>query len=320
MTPALTIIALLAGGLLLLYLGAEWLVRGSASLALRLGLSPLVIGLTVVAYGTSTPELAVSVKAALAGNGVIAVGNVVGSNICNLGLILGLAALICPLRVQMQLLRLDVPFMIACSLSLPFLLWDGVISRVEGLVLVAAIVAYTTFNLRLARRERNPAVLEEFSRAAASKRPGRVGNVDWILIVAGIGMLVLGGRFFLDGAVDLARRMEISDAIIALTLVAAGTSLPEMAATAVAAFRREADIAVGNIIGSSIFNLTNILGVSALARPLEAGGLMAADMAVMIAMALIAAPLLRSGLTVRRWEGGLFLLAYIGYVIYLVAG
>ena len=315
----LTIFALLAGGLLLLYFGAEWLVRGSAALALRLGLSPLVIGLTVVAYGTSTPELAVSFKAALQNNGVVALGNVVGSNICNLGLILGLAALINPLRVQMQLLRFDVPVMIGCSLALPLLLWDGIISRGEGLLLVAGIITYTIVNLRLARRERNPIVLEEFSNAAPVTRPRPRAGLELLLIAAGIGLLVLGGRLFLDGAVDLARRLGVTEAVIALTLVAAGTSLPELAATAVAAFRREADIAIGNLIGSNIFNLLNILGISALVRPLDAGGLAGTDLAVMIALALITAPLLRTGFTLHRWEGGLFLLSYIAYVFYLWA-
>jgi cation:H+ antiporter len=319
MTPVLTIILLLAGGLLFLYFGAESLIRGSASLAQRLGLSPLVIGLTVVAYGTSTPELAVSVKAALEGNGVMALGNVVGSNICNLGLILGLAACIHPLRVQMQLLRLDVPVMIACSLLFPLLLWDGIVSRVEGFLLVIGIVTYTVVNLRLARREQNPIVLEEFAKATVLAHPRRRVGLDVILIVVGIALLVLGGRLFVDGAVDLAVRIGISEAVIALTVVAAGTSLPELAATVVAALRGEADIAVGNIIGSSIFNLTNIVGISALARPLEAHGLAGMDIAVMIALAVISAPLLRSGFTVHRWEGVLFLLSYIAYVFYLWA-
>jgi len=319
MTPELTIFLLLAGGLVLIYLVSESLVRGSASLALRLGLTPLVVGLTVVAYGTSTPELAVSVKAALQGNGVIALGNVVGSNICNLGLILGLAALICPLKVQLQLVRLDVPVMIACSLLLPLLLWDGVIGRIEGLFLVFGIVAYTVMNLRLARRENNPVVLDEFSKATAIVRPRARAGLDFILIAVGIGLLVLGGRLLVAGAVALARAMGISESVIALTLVAAGTSLPELAATVVAAVRGQVDIAVGNIIGSNIFNLTNIIGLSALAKPIEGSGLAGADIAVMIALALISAPLLWTGFTVRRWEGGLFLLFYIAYVFYLLA-
>ena len=174
-------------------------------------------------------------------------------------------------------------------------------------------------NLRLARRERNPVVLEEFSKAAAIVRPRPRAGLDFILIAVGIGLLVLGGRLFVDGAVDLARAMGISESVIALTLVAAGTSLPELAATVVAAVRGEVDIAVGNIIGSNIFNLTNIIGISALARPIEGSGLAGADIAVMIALALISAPLLWTGFTVRRWEGGLFLLFYIAYVFYLLA-
>jgi cation:H+ antiporter len=310
----LAIAAYLAGGLFLLYLGAEWLVRGSASLALRFGLSPLVVGLTVVAYGTSTPELAVSVKAAWQGNGTIAIGNVVGSNICNLGLILGLAAIICPLRVQLQLLRFDLPIMIGCSLLLPLLILDGVVSRTEGVFLFLGVITYTIVNLRLARREKDPAVLLAFSQATATRpRPG----LDLVLIGVGTGLLILGGRLFLDGALGFARRVDASETLIALTVVALGTSLPELAATVVAAFRREADIAIGNIIGSNIFNLLNILGISAMVRPLDSDGLAGTDLLVMIGLALITAPLLRTGFTLQRWEGGLFLLAYGAYVFYL---
>jgi cation:H+ antiporter len=312
-------LALLFAGLVLLYFGAEWLVRGSVALALRLGISPLVVGLTVVAYGTSTPELVVSLKAAAQGNGVVSLGNVVGSNICNLGLILGLAAVIFPLRIQLQVLRFDVPVMIATSLALPVLLWDGRVSRVEGLLLIVALVAYTLWNVRLARRESTAHVLTEYSNAAPLCRPRPRAGPAVLLVVAGIALLFLGGRLFLEGALDLARRVGISEVVIALTLVAAGTSLPELAATVVAAVRREADIAVGNVIGSNIFNILNIVGISALVRPLDAFGLGRADLAFMVVLAILSAPFLRSGFTLHRWEGSLLLLSYGVYVVYLWA-
>jgi cation:H+ antiporter len=191
---------------------------------------------------------------------------------------------------------------------------DGVVTRVEGLFLFLGIITYTIVNLRLARREKDPAVLHAFSQAtAAHPRPGW----DLFLIGVGIGLLVLGGRLFLDGALGFARRMGASEALIALTVVALGTSLPELAATVVAAFRREADIAIGNIIGSNIFNLLNILGISAMVQPLDSNGLAGTDLLVMIGLALITAPLMRTGFTLQRWEGGLFLLAYGAYVFYL---
>jgi cation:H+ antiporter len=302
-------------GLGLLYFGAEWLVRGSAGLALRLGLTPLVVGLTVVAYGTSTPELVVSVKAAWLGSGDIAVGGVVGSNICNLGAILGLACLIQPLQVKLQLLRQDVPLMAGITALVIGLLWDEHLSRLEGLLLVLGIVAYTVHHLRAARREAAADAAEEYHTLDQHRRTGLGRQVA--LILGGLLLLFLGGQSLLAGAVQLARGLGVSEAVIGLTVVALGTSFPELAATVVAACRKEGDIALGNIIGSNLFNLLNILGTAALVQPLDCPGISRLDFAMMLALAVLLLPLMRSGFRLQRWEGGLLLMLYIGYVVWL---
>jgi cation:H+ antiporter len=311
------ILCWVVGGFVLLYYGADWLVRGSVSLGLRLGMTPLVVGLTLVSYGTSMPELAVSVKAAWDGQGGIALGNVVGSNICNIGLILGLAALVTPLRVRLGLLRFDTPLLIGVSLLLPLLLWNEQIGRWEGLLLFLGIVSYTVFTLRRVQDEHDPEVLAEYKELAPGVTTAWGGDVARVL--GGIVVLALGGRFLVDGSVALARQVGMSEAVIGLTLVALGTSLPELAATLVAAFRREADIAIGNVIGSNLFNLLNVLGVSALVRPVDQEGVSRVDLGVMVGMTLLLAPLMRTGFVLQRWEGGLFLLAYAAYILYLWA-
>lgn len=308
-------ILLILVGLGLLYFGAEWLVRGSAGLALRLGLSPLVVGLTVVAYGTSMPELVVSVKAAWLGSGDIAVGNVVGSNICNIGVILGLACLIQPLQVKLQLLRQDVPLMVGITALVIGLLWDQHLSRWEGALLVLGIIAYTVHLLRAARRETEPAVAEEFQALDTHRRVGLGRQVAFIL--GGLLLLFLGGQSLLAGAVQLARGLGVSEAVIGLTVVALGTSFPELAATVVAASRKEGDIALGNIIGSNLFNLLNILGTAALVQPLDCRGISRLDFAMMLALAVLLLPLMRSGFRLQRWEGGLLVVLYGSYVAWL---
>ena len=307
------ILALLAvaGGLLLLYIGAEVLVRGSSSLALRMGLTPLVIGLTVVAFGTSSPELAVSVQSTLTGRDAIAVGNVVGSNICNIALILGLSALVRPLRVQAQILRLDVPLMIIASVLLLVLLTDGVLTRVDGLFLTLGIIAYTTFNLWNARRQA-PRLAE------AAPRTSGVPWRDLLFIVGGLGLLVGGAYLLVDGATFIAQTFGLSEAVIGLTIVAIGTSLPELATSAVATYRGEVDIAVGNVIGSNVFNILAILGLSALAHPLTVAGIGVIDLSVMMGIALLMIPLLWTGFQLVRWEGAFLLMLYAGYVWWLL--
>jgi cation:H+ antiporter len=305
---------MLALGLGILTAGAELLVRGSAALALRLGISPLIIGLTIVAFGTSSPELAVSLKAALAGQGDIAAGNVVGSNIFNIGVILGLTVLVCPIRIQMQLIRLDTPVMINTSLLFLASIADSQISRGEGVVLLALLVAYLAFTIRASQKE-SPAVAEEF--AAEMPKLDKPAWLDPIFILAGLGLLIAGSRMFVEGSVGVARGMGISEAVIGLTIVAAGTSIPELATSIVAALRRAPDIAVGNVVGSNIFNLLCISGATATLSPFACAGISWVDLGVMIGFSVLLLPLMRSGLELKRWEGALLLAAYAGYLTYL---
>ncbi len=305
-------------GLVLLIGGAELLVRGASGLAARVGISPLVIGLTVVAFGTSSPELAVSVGSAWSGDADIALGNVVGSNIFNVLFILGLAALIAPLIVAQQLIRLDVPLMIGATVLLLLLALDGAISRLDGVLLTGGIVAYTTFLIWQSRKETNAAVLAEYDDVAppAMAWPLQVGSV-----VAGLGLLVLGSRWLVDGAVQLASTLGVSDVIVGLTIVAAGTSLPEVATSILAGLRGERDIAVGNVVGSSIFNILAVLGVSSLVSPdglNVASSMVTFDIPVAIVVAVACLPLFLTGRLIARWEGGVFLVYYVAYTLYLI--
>ncbi len=304
---------LVALSLVLLYAGAEGLVRGSSSLALRLGLTPLVVGLTMVAFGTSAPEVFVSVKAALAGRGDLAVGNVIGSNLFNVGVILGITAVLSPMKVQFQLLKIDAPVMVGVALLVPLLLWDGVVSRLEGTFLVIGILIYVAANVLIARRTAPPEVQAEF----AESMPQRHGSVilDVVLILAGLGILVVGARLLTDHSVALARSFGVSEAVIGLTIVAAGTSVPELAASVVAAFRNEPDIALGNVIGSNVFNVLAILGIGALVSPLHAPQISQFDIYSMVVMCAALLPLLWTGLRLQRWEGVALFLAYVAYVM-----
>ena len=313
-------------GLVLLTLGAEALVRGASSLARAVGISPLVVGLTVVAYGTSAPELAVSIQASLAGQGDIAVGNVVGSNIFNVLLILGLSALITPLVVAQQLVRREVPIMIGVSVALVLMVLDGVLGQVEGLLLAAGAAGYTVFTVRESRRE-SRAVREEYEKEfggseTARPAPARVALQVGLLVV-GLAMLVVGANQLVQGAVGIARTLGVSELVIGLTIVAAGTSLPEVATSVMAAVRGERDIAVGNVVGSNIFNLLLILGLSGTLAPsglAVAPSVLAFDLPVMVAVAVGCLPIFFSGHLIDRWEGALFLAYYIAYVTYIVLG
>jgi len=308
---------LILAGLVLLFFGGEFLVKGSGALALRLGVSPLVAGLTVVAFGTSSPELLVSLQAALKGEGAIAVGNVVGSNSFNIGLILGVTALIFPLRVQLQILRFDAPLMVGVSLVLWWMLRDSFLSRTEGILLVIGLVTYVIATVRIASRSgENADVTAEFEESVPKPR-GSAGR-DAGLIGVGLALLVVGSKLMLAGAISVAREVGVSEAVIGLTIVAAGTSLPEVAASLVAALKKEPDIALGNIVGSNLFNILGILGVSALARPLVAPGIGALDLWVMIGFALLLTIATTTARRLDRWEGGVLLLAYVAYVWHLV--
>ncbi len=302
----------LFSGLVLLVFGGEGLVRGSAALARRLRVSSLVVGLTVVAFGTSAPELVVSVGAALRDSGDIALGNVVGSNIANVLLILGLAALIRPLAIQAQVLRVDIPILIGVSVAVVPLLWNGRVGRAEGALLFAGIVAYTVLSVVLARRESARAVLEEYDKGVPAT-PGNLA-VQLVLIAGGLALLVGGANLFVGAARRLAQSLGVSEALIGLTIVAVGTSLPELMTSLIAAVRRENDIAVGNVVGSNIFNLLGILGASACVKPLRAEGIDAADYVVMLLAALVLLPLAWSGRRLDRREAVLLLAGYAAYV------
>lgn len=315
MTATLLVLAL---GLALLYFGAEGLVRGSSSLALRLGVGPLLVGLTVVAFGTSTPELVVSLKAAYLGQGDISVGNVVGSNICNIGLILGFSALIIPIKVASQIVRVDTPIMIAASALAVLLLSDGVLSRIEGIVFLLLLIAYVLFSIRLAKRQAADPLADEFTGEIQLSRHGAWEDVAFI--VGGLVMLVFGARFLVNAAIDIAKAFGLSEAVIGLTIVAMGTSLPEFATSLVAALKKEADIAVGNVVGSNIFNILGILGTSATFTPLTSAGITGTDLGVMMLFALVLWRFSRTGFLLTRFEGAVMLAAYAGYVIWLVAG
>jgi cation:H+ antiporter len=309
-------------GLAVLILGAEWLVRGASRLAAKVGISPLVIGLTVVAFGTSSPEMAVSVQSSLAGQADIAVGNVVGSNIFNVLFILGISAIITPLIVQQQLIRLDVPIMIGVSLVTYFMSLNGVIGRLEGVLLFAGIVVYTVFLIIQSRKE-SKAVEEEYAQEFAAK--AETGWKPWVvnlgLVGIGLTLLVLGSNWLVDSAISIARWLGLSELIIGLTIVAAGTSMPEVATSITAAIKGERDIAVGNVVGSNIFNILAVLGLSGVVAPSGLPVSLAAeafDIPVMVAVAVLALPIFFTGNRIARWEGWIFLIYYAAYTAYLI--
>lgn len=306
------------GGLLLLPLGAEGLVRGSTGLALRMGVTPLAIGLTVVAFGTGSPELVVSIEAARAGNSGIALGNVVGSNIGNIALVLALAALAKPMPVRSELIRREVPLMIGVTLLLCVLLLDGELSRLEGLFLVLGAVAYTAFAYWMAKREEADAACEEFDEACAAPERRSV-LLDVAFVGAGLVALVLGAQLLLKGAVSVAETLGISEVVIGLTIVAVGTSLPELATSVLASVRDEPDVAYGNVIGSNVLNILAVLGVTALISPFDTSGLRPIDLAVMVATAVLLLPLMWRGRILNRWEGALLLVGYAAYIYSLVS-
>ncbi len=313
---------LLVGGFLTLVFGAELLVRGASRLAAALGISPLVIGLTVVAFGTSSPELAVSVQSAFRGSADIALGNVIGSNIFNVLLILGLSAVITPLVVHQQLVRLDVPLMIALSVLLFMLGLDGNIGRLDGGLLFLGLVAYIWYGIRQSRKE-GQAVQQEYDQEYALEKGSKPTSmpVNIALVVVGLGLLVLGSDWLVAGAVSLAKIFQVSDLVIGLTIVAAGTSMPEVATSVMAAIKKERDIAVGNVVGSNIFNIMGVLGISAFVAPAGinvSASALAFDIPVMIAVALATLPIFFTGNLIARWEGGLFLFYYLAYMAYIV--
>lgn len=310
-----TVINLLYGaaGLVLLYYGAEFLVKGGVKIAQKMKISPLVVGLTLVAFATSAPELVVSVDASLKGHGDISIGNVVGSNICNIALILGVCAMITPLTVNKKLFKVDVPLMIgsAAVLSIFCLMSHGV-NRWQGLILFAGIITYTVTSIRTARKE-------ESGNAEAGEDSSDVNLLVAVLFVAGgLGMLVGGAKLFVNSAVYLAKLFKVSDAVIGLTVVAVGTSLPELATSVVAAIKGEKDIAIGNVVGSNIFNVLAICGIAPLIAPISAPGISWVDLAMMIGVSVLLYPLMKTGFTISRKEGVLLFAIYAGYTVYLI--
>ncbi|HMN48342.1 MAG TPA: calcium/sodium antiporter [Ignavibacteriaceae bacterium] len=309
------IIIYLVGGLIMLFIGAEGLVRGSSNLAIKIGIAPLVVGLTVVSFGTSAPELVVSLKAAISGNGSISLGNIIGSNIANIALILGVAALIRPLKVHANVIMREIPIMIAISVLLLILLIDGEVGFIDGIILVGGLIIYLVVNVILARKEKNAEVDAEFKEGLKSK----FGiPLSIVFIIVGLGLLLFGANLFVQSAVVIAKIFNVSDAIIGLTIVAIGTSLPELITSVVAAYKKEADIAIGNVVGSNIFNILGILGITALVIPISSLGISYVDLGVMLFTAIILFPLSRTGFSISRFEGAFLLAGYAGYIYYLV--
>jgi len=313
---------LVVGGLLALIAGGELLVRGSSRLAALLGLSPVVIGLTVVAFGTSAPELAVGVQAAFGDRADLVVGNVVGSNIYNVLLVLGLSALVAPLLVQQQLVRLDVPLMIVAAGAFFLLALDGNVDTGEGLALFLLLILYLVAVVRISRAE-SVEVMQEYEAEFGAHQPRTpaVWLVNGLLIVGGLVLLVAGAGWLVDGAVAAARALGVSELMIGLTVVAIGTSMPELVTSVVASLRGERDIAVGNIVGSNIFNILSVLALTAFVAP---GGVevsaaaLGLDIPFMLAVSVACLPIFFSGHVISRWEGGLFVLYGAGYTAYLV--
>ena len=308
-------------GLTLLVMGAEALVRGASRLALSMGISPLVVGLTIVAFGTSAPELAVSVGASLDGRPDLAVGNVVGSNIANVLLILGIAALIAPLVVHEQIIRQEIPIMLGASVLVVVMALDGRITRIESALLFALVIGYTFYLIRQSRRASRETEAEYNAEMPPDSRWDRHWSVQGALIVVGLAALVLGSHWLVGAAVVFAQAFGVSELVIGLTVVAVGTSMPEIATSIIAALRGERDIAVGNVIGSNVFNIFSVLGITGL---VSAGGIPISEAArtfdlwVMLAVAFACLPIMLTGREIARWEGAVFLGYYAAYTAYLI--
>ncbi len=332
-------------GLVLLVAGGEMLVRGAAGLAARIGMSPLVVGLTVVAFATSAPELAVTLGAALSGETGLAVGNVVGSNIANVLMILGISAVILPLLVKLQLVRVDIPFMVAFSVLFLLLAVDGGFSRIDGLILFVLLALYISVAIILSKRDSRADELHGPGASIAARSANRAGETagagqaavtateaetavesgsigrDLVNLAIGVTLLILGANILVKGATGIATAFGVSDLIVGLTVVAIGTSLPELATSIVAVRRGQRDLAVGNVVGSNIFNIGAVAGLAAIISPTGLpvpGSALALDIPLMIAAAVVLLPLAFTGSVIRRWEGALLLTLYLVYLVYTV--
>jgi cation:H+ antiporter len=320
----LTLLMFIAG-LVLLVAGAEALVRGAGKLAISFGVSPLVVGLTVVAFGTSSPEMAVSVQSAMSGKVDIAIGNVVGSNIFNVLFILGACAVVAPLLINRQIIRQEVPIMIGASLLLVAMMWNGSIGRVEAILMFVLLVAYTVFLVVQSRKEtlaaKNEAAATESSDLDMSSTWDRHWGVQVLLIAVGLFLLVQGSNWLVDAAIAFAKSMGVSELVIGLTIVAAGTSMPEVATSIMATIRGQRDIAVGNVIGSNTFNILGVLGLTGIVAPtslIVAPSILTFDMWVMLAVAVACLPVFFTGREIARWEGVVFVGYYAAYTAYLI--
>lgn len=311
----LTTLLLLIVGFLVLGLGAETMVRGSSTLALKLGIKPLVIGLTVVAFGTSAPELAVSIESTLAGRSSIALGNVIGSNIANIGLILGIMAIITPINIELQLVKKQIPLVIAGSMLMWLLLLDQQIDFVDGMFLFAGLIGFLLFNYQQARKDQAACQLIESNPIISTPRRPVLFYV--VTVVIGAVLLVYGSSLFVDSAISLARYLGISEAIIGLSIIAVGTSIPELATSLVAAYNKEPGLAVGNVVGSNLFNILGILGITGVISNISGSEFDIVDLGVMLSYAIILLPFAWTNLRISRVEGTILLVGYIAYMYYL---
>lgn len=305
-------------GLFGLFFGGEWLVRGSSNLARSMGISPLIIGLTVVAFGTSAPELLVSLNAAFTGSSAISIGNIVGSNIANIGLILGVTGLIFPINVHIGLVRREIPIMIGVTLLTYVLIFNGTVERAEGLLLLTAFLAFNLLMYYITVRDRQSGTLTDTDLEEGDGDPrGIQRRRELGILLIGLLLLVAGARLTVDGAVAIARTVGISELVIGMTLVAIGTSLPELATSVIAALRKQNDIAIGNVVGSNIFNLLLVLGATAVIKPIAVDQqVINVDMLIALVFAILLLPFVRNQL-VARWEAGLMLTSYIGFMVLL---
>ncbi|MBS3998879.1 MAG: calcium/sodium antiporter [Desulfobulbaceae bacterium] len=299
----------------LLYFGADGLVGGSARIAFKMGIKPLIVGLTIVAFGTSSPELVVSVNANLAGNSDITLGNVIGSNICNIGLIVGITALIKPINVSLQIVRKDIFIMCAVSVLPLIMLIDGQIGRVEGVILILLLVVYLWLLIFMTSKKGNLEVDTEIDSIVKKSKPMWM-NIAFI--IGGLALLIVGADLFVEHAIEIARFFNVSESVIGLTIVAIGTSLPELATSVVASIKGESDISLGNIVGSNIFNILAILGIAAVISPISFGNITYIDLSIMLMFAVILLPLARTGFIIDRKEGIVLLLLYVGYIYILL--
>jgi len=309
-------ITTLLAGLILLFFGAEGLVRGAIALSLRMGVSPLVVGLTVLAFSTSSPELVVGIRATLEGSGGIVIGNVIGSNICNTGLILGMAALIFPLGVQRQIIRREIPVLFALTLLFTWFIYCGVIYRYEGIILFIGLLVYVAYSVISAKKSGEGATADEVESVAV--KLGRHWAIDVTLLLVGLGVLILGAELMVRGAVSIATMLGASEALIGLTVVAIGTSLPEIATSLVAALKKEGDLLVGNLVAANIFNIGAILGFSSLVAPMAGEGITRMDLLMLLLFSMVLLPIMRTGHLINRSEGGFLVVAYFAYMGYLI--